>query len=94
MFPDRVSHGTCDRQNGALYRPNQQALASSQPINLSAARLTRLAPAAEVLAVVQQQVVGAFSEPGACAVYDILHAGEGVWCIANVDWAAGSEICE
>lgn len=64
-FPDSVSHGTRYCQNSALYRPNQQALTSRQQVDLSASRLTRPAPAAEVLAVVQQHVVGAFSEPGA-----------------------------
>jgi hypothetical protein len=49
---DSVSHVTRYRQNGALYRPNQQALTSSQPVNLSASCLTCPAPAAEVLAVV------------------------------------------
>ena len=45
-----------------------------------------------MLAVVQQHVVGAFSEPGARASYDILLAGELVWCAVNVHGAAGSEI--
>lgn len=69
------SRGTKGCDDHELYDLHEEALAVTQALDLNAPRIAGLAPAAEVLAVVPQQVIGALSQPGACAPHDALGVG-------------------